>query len=257
MAEKDNFDITTKFLGAFDTNMEYYNVIISMYSGKHDIDPIKANEWISAQPTKKSQIAARNLIKHTKYVTFNELLNIIEELVITNYANLVNDPENQNKSIYLYVADKNKSNYFISCLAYYFMKKNNIKLPTRFISMEIDHFKLYKIVEENLVIYFDDMAYSGLQIKNIITPLFEIYTIKEIIKTIKPDLFYLDRIIDILNKVNNNLQKPNKKLQDTLFMLMTYIYENYAAASNSYKYDEKKFVKLTKCSIIKLKDSYK
>ena len=250
MTEKDNFDITTKFLDAFETNMDYYNLIISMYSGKHNIDYKKAAQWILAQPTEKSQIAATNLIKHTKYVTFNELLNIIEELVTTNYANLVNDPENQNKSIYLYVADKNKSNYFISCLAYNFMKKHNIKPPTRFISIEIDHFKLYKIVEENLVIYFDDMAYSGLQIKNTITPLFEIYTIKEIIKNIKPDLFYLDGIIDILNKVNNNLQKPNKKLDDTFFILMNYIYENYAA-SNSYKYVRENFVKDFKKNYIK------
>jgi hypothetical protein len=250
MAKKHNIDVTEEFINAFDANMDYYNEIISMYSGKHNIDNIKANEWILAQPTERSKNAARNLIKHTKYVTFNDLLNIIEELVIKNYANLVNDPKNQKKSIYLYVADKNKSNYFISCLAYNFMKKHNIKLPTRFISMEIDHFKLYKIAEQNLVIYFDDMAYSGLQIKNTITPLFEIYTLKEIIKNIKPDLFYLDGTINILNKVNNNLQKPNKKLDDTFFMLMSFIYENYAA-TNSYKYVKENFVKDFKQNYIK------
>lgn len=250
MAEEHKFDVTEEFINDFDANMDYYNKIISMYSGKHDIDTIKAIEWILAQPTIRARNAASNLIQHTKYVTFNDLLNIINKLVIKNYADLVNDPENQNKSIYLYVADKNKSNYFISCLAYNFMKKHNIKLPTHFISIEIDQFELYKIAEQNLVIYFDDMAYSGLQIKNTITPLFEIYTLKQIIKNIKPDLFYLDETIKILNIVHNNLQKPNKKIDDTFFILMNYIYENYAA-SNSYKYVRENFVKDFKKNYIK------
>jgi hypothetical protein len=250
MAEEHKFDVTEKFINSFDANMDYYNEIISMYSGKHDIHIAKAIDWISAQPTERSKNAAINLIKHTKYVTFNDLLNIIKELVITNYANLVNDPENQNKSIYLYVADKNKSNYFISCLAYNFMKKHNIKLPTHFISMEIDNFKLYKIAEQNLVIYFDDMAYSGLQIKNTITPLFEIYTLKEIIKNIKPDLFYLDGTINILNIVHSNLQKPNKKIDDTFLILMNYIYENYAI-THSPKHVNENFVKDFKQNYIK------
>ena len=56
------------FLNLYDQYLEKILYAVKKYSGKHSINMEKAEEWIYSQPFPEAQQAARNIIKHTKYV---------------------------------------------------------------------------------------------------------------------------------------------------------------------------------------------
>jgi hypothetical protein len=164
--------------------------IIENYSGTHKINIDKAKKWINSQPTIESKIAAKIIIDKTIYITYKDVYNLIEKLVKTEYKKI----SKTKKNIYMYIGKKNDSNYFISVLALYFIKKYGYRVPTKYfeeIPLE------YLNDSDNILLYFDDMAYSGGQISE---------NIQRIYKTV-----ILDKIVNFMeDKYNFKIQlNPN------------------------------------------------
>lgn len=149
------------FLHLYDEYLEKILYAVNNYSGKHSINKEKAEEWINSQPFPEAQAAARNIIKHTKYITLKEVYADIENMVKNEYKTLVEINENLEKKIVMIVGKPEKSFFFISVLAVYFMKKHNLRIPHEF-KFEFTDFILNKT---DVIINFDDMSYSGSQLR--------------------------------------------------------------------------------------------
>ena len=147
------------FLELYDKNLEKLLYAIENYSGKHSINEKKAEEWINSQPFPEAQEAARNIIKHTKYITLKEVYNNIESLVKNQYKTLLEKNENNSKKIIMIVGKRDKSFYFLSVLAVYFMKEYNLRIPDEFHNEFSSFFKN----TTDVIVTFDDMSYSGSQ----------------------------------------------------------------------------------------------
>lgn len=148
------------FLDLYDQYLEKILYAVENYSGKHSINMEKAEEWINSQPFPEAQQAARNIIKHTKYVTMIDVYNNIESLVLNQYKTLLEKKEKKEKKIIMIVGKQNKSFFFLSVLAVYFMKKHGLRIPDEF---HFDFISLYKN-KTDTIICFDDMSYTGSQL---------------------------------------------------------------------------------------------
>ena len=133
-------------------------------NGKHSINKEKASQWINAQPIKEVKNVARKLIDITVYVSFSDIHKYIEKLTTTYYKKIQDDPNNV---IHMFIGAKDKSNYFLSILGLYYIKKHKYREPTMYF---IDN--PYSIITSKSdtdksnykLIYFDDKTYSGGQI---------------------------------------------------------------------------------------------
>jgi hypothetical protein len=141
----------------YENYLEKILYIIDNYSGSHSINKKLAKEWISLQPTEESKIAAKCIIKHTKYITYKNIFNYIEKLVKVEYKKI----SKSNKKIYMYIGQTDDSNYFISILALYWIKYYGYREPDKYFN-ELPYHE--NISNEIYLIYFDDMAFSGGQI---------------------------------------------------------------------------------------------
>lgn len=162
------------FLVNYEENLRKIQEAIAMYSEKHSIDEEMSNRFIDEQLTSIRQQAARDLIENTIYITLSEVSSIIEKLIIKMYTeyNL-----NESENIYLYTSKPNKSFYFISVLALYYIRKNGFKEPTKYISSLSP-----SVLDEtgsNPILMIDDISYSGSQLSNLLKSLYENYVIKQ------------------------------------------------------------------------------
>lgn len=151
-------------------NKIFYN--IERYSGTHSINIDKAEQWIISQPTKESKLAAKKIIDVTEYITYKDVLLYIEKLVKQEYKKIANT----NKKIYMFVSNINDSNHFISILALYFIRKYGYREPDKYFEFLPDN-----IEDNSILLYFDDMAYSGGQIIANITNIYKDIIIKQIV----------------------------------------------------------------------------
>lgn len=134
-----------------------------LISGSYEINKELASEFINLQLNYRRQRAARNLVENTHYITFNQVFEYIRNIIIDIYSKI------NNNKIYLYVGDKNKSSYFISVIAVYFIKLHNYKLPEIVYSLTDE---ILDIIETDNLIIIDDFAYSGSQMDSIISKLY-------------------------------------------------------------------------------------
>jgi hypothetical protein len=143
-------------------------------NGKHNINREKANQWINAQPTKDARYIAKKIIDITIYVTFNDVKKYVKQLILEHYKVIQDNPDNE---IHMFIGKKEKSNYFLSMLGLYYIKKYKFREPT-FYFTEIPKtvIKLKNSRKNPVLIYIDDMAYSGGQIMvNMNTIMISIY----------------------------------------------------------------------------------
>jgi hypothetical protein len=89
-----------------------------------------------------------------------DVYNNIESLVLNQYKNLLEKNEKKDKKIIMIVGKQNKSFFFLSVLAVYFMKKHGLRIPDEF---HFDFISLYKN-KTDTIICFDDMSYTGSQL---------------------------------------------------------------------------------------------
>ena len=157
-------EINTKFLEDYAKDLPLINNIIEKYSGKHAINAEKSKQWIDAQPTETSRNAAENIIKHTVYVTLKETEELVYNIINTNYRQITES--NPGKKVHFYVGEYNKSNYWLSILALKHIKELNLTEPTYYCkSVTQAHISLDF---DDILIYFDDMSYSGGQISHML-----------------------------------------------------------------------------------------
>lgn len=148
------------FLDSYDQYLDKILYAVENYSGKHSINMEKAEKWINSQPFPEAQESARNIIKHTKYITLKEVYNNIESLVLNQYKTILEKNEKKDRKIIMIVGKQDKSFFFLSVLAVYFMKKHNLRIPDEYQSTFIDFFKN----KTDTIICFDDMSYTGSQL---------------------------------------------------------------------------------------------
>jgi hypothetical protein len=201
---------------------------ISENNGKHNINKIKAKEWVNAQPKEVQHIASK-LIDITVYIPFEKIKNQMEKLVLDKYKIIQNDPNNE---IHMYTGEKDMSNYFLSMLGLYYIKKHKLREPTYFFTQKPLAVKtLEKSSKNPVLIYFDDMAYSGGQLVHLIQYItFNIYmnvclentkhleiNRANFFEKIK-ELNNTDENNNIRNKIFNQLE--NYKYYDIKFLLL-------------------------------------
>jgi len=155
--------LDNSFLSCYGANLAKIQAAIEKFSGKHAIDNDIANEFINGQLTDVRKQAARDLVENTIYITLQEVADITEQLILNMYEeNSLNSAE----IIYLYVGPINKSFYFISVLALYYIKKHQLKEPTFFITAFDNDF--FNTVGKNPIIMLDDVSYSGAQLSRML-----------------------------------------------------------------------------------------
>jgi hypothetical protein len=191
------------FLDLYDEYLEKILYAVNNYSGKHSINKEKAEEWINSQPFPEAQEAARNIIKHTKYITLKEVYNNIENLVINQYKTLVEKNENLEKKIVMIVGKPEKSFFFISVLAVYFMKKHNLRIPDEFHSTFID----FNTNKTDIIICFDDMSYTGSQMGEMLKNSIDYNSLCELCD-------YINKKYDEYKIINNEMNQYLKNIKE-------------------------------------------
>ena len=154
------FDLT--FLSDYEYNIDQVFSGIRE-SGIHDIDPDLARAFIENQLSPARRLAAQDLIENTIYIRMDEMATVLEELIIKLYT--THDNFSGYTDIYIVSQIPEKSSYYLSVLALYFIRKHNFREPSRFITYAMFSEKLCDIIDNNPVIYIDDMSYSGSQLK--------------------------------------------------------------------------------------------
>ncbi len=143
---------------------ENINIILSQPSGQYFIDNVKSKQFIDSQTSELRRSAAKALIENTIYITLEETMNIIEQLILQLYQEKnLNDEEN----FYFYSGNSKKSFYLVAVISLYFIKKYNFKHPIFIKELNNDIFDTNKHV-----IILDDVSYSGSQLSKL---LYEIY----------------------------------------------------------------------------------
>lgn len=197
-------------------------------NGKHGINGKKAKEWINAQPINEARHIAQKIIDSTIYVTFDEVHEYIEKLIISSYKKIHDDKNNE---IHMYIGEPNKSNYFLSLLGLYYIKKHKYREPSKYFSRipENSINDNDTIGKKPVLVYIDDKTYLGGQIIHLIisivnniynSNLRDLLTNKfgsEIVKLY--DTREFDKLLDIINaetKSNNGLNNFKQDYQKVM-----------------------------------------
>jgi hypothetical protein len=178
----DNFD--TNFVRCYQDNLTKVMSAIQNFSGTHSINQEIASQFINEQLTDLRKQAARDLIENTIYITLQETSDIVEKLIVRLYTeNNLNEAE----TIYFYSGTPNKSFYFLSILALYYIRKHGFKEPTHFIKkLEPE---LFEEIGNSPLIILDDVSYSGSQLSNMLHSIYYDLVIKQ--KQKPPNIFIL------------------------------------------------------------------
>lgn len=192
------------FLDLYDQYLEKILYAVENYSGKHSINMEKAEEWINRQPFPEAQQAARNIIKHTKYVTMIDVYNNIESLVLNQYKTLLEKNEKKDKKIIMIVGKQNKSFFFLSVLAVYFMKKHGLRIPDEFHSTFID----FNTNKTDIIICFDDMSYTGSQMGDMLEKSLDYNSLCELCDYINKKYDEYKIINNEVNEIIKNIKEP-------------------------------------------------
>ena len=157
------------------TFLQNYNDNISVIeeqigkSGIHSINIEKSEEWINAQKNQFRRYLARKLIENTHYITFQESINRIEELVTEFYTDL--EPTT---IIYLYCDNQNKSFYLFAMLFLRQVKIFKYRNPDSYIggyTMNLNNTFIQHVNSNQKfkILVLDDFSYSGSQLSGLLS----------------------------------------------------------------------------------------
>jgi hypothetical protein len=154
-------------MASFQTHYErYMDQILEMPSGTHPVDPERLAQWIEAQHSEERQETARALASQIQYITHHEVIALCEKLVDELYAAL-----DHSKPVVWWVGVPEKSGYMISLLCYHALKRKRYPEPSGFLGNATG------FETGTQYIYFDDMSYSGSQIKDVMNSIIRQYTL--------------------------------------------------------------------------------
>lgn len=159
--EPEYIDIDTTFYENYERNMHTIIEQIGIISGKHSINNDRANYFVNNQKSKERRIAARDLINNTIYITLQETMDIVGNLIDKIYE--VETIKNA-ETIYFYSGNPNKSFYFLNVLALFFIKSKGYKEPIFIKNINTALFNDYV----NPIIILDDVSYSGSQMEELL-----------------------------------------------------------------------------------------
>lgn len=132
-------------------------------SGMHGMNPVNTHQWINAQINSPRRQAARDLIEHTTYITFDQVWSSVGNLVKRIYTQINPD------TVVIGVADPGNSLYFMAVIAVYYIRQYNYPDP-----VIVDVRSDLTAYRDATWILFDDMAYTGLQLWHMIEDVGEI-----------------------------------------------------------------------------------
>ena len=161
------------FVKCFPNNIKKIKKALTSISGTHALNTQNVDNFIQNQLTQMRKDAAQDLIDNTHYITLQDVFDIVEKLVLKVYENDFSKYEN----LIMYVGEKNKSFYFISIIALYFIQKHKLRTPTHFIKT-IDDYILIKC-GGNPIFIFDDVSYSGSQLATMLGNIYYEHVIKQ------------------------------------------------------------------------------
>ena len=179
-------------------------------SGIHKIDVDMAKSFIDSQITPLRRRAAKDLIDNTHYITLQDTIDIIYDLILRTYADIetyYTAEERPTANIYMYCGENNKSFYFFSCIALYSIEKYNIENKTNKIQIPIFVNTLSKEFLLNLgndtLIMVDDVSYSGSQLSGTLNGFYEAICIKG--EKAPPNIYVLLTALNTisLNRLSN------------------------------------------------------
>jgi hypothetical protein len=159
------------------------------HADEHGVDPIIAEQWISAQKTPERQRLARLLIQNVVYINHTELLKQIKKCVDKTRKKLIDGP------VTFIVGTPDKSNYYVSLLFYHFW--NEAGLPLHSVTSH-----MHSLLPGNLI-DIDEMAYSGTQTTNTLRSVYG-----SLLSKLKSQLDTLNSDQDAYNRIRNFLPLP-------------------------------------------------
>jgi hypothetical protein len=171
-------------------------------SGKFKLNKKNVEKFILGQCSNIRRQAAKDLIDTTIYLSFDDIFKKIEERV----DELNKQLNTSEKKIAMYVGDNTKSGYFISHIAFYFIKK---KYPNLIPYIFIKSFSQEMLLEDHNIIIFDDVSYSGSQIS---TTMNTIYYDICIIKKRPPPSIYICLLATSKTSYQKLSKVPTKKI---------------------------------------------
>lgn len=179
--------VEDSFFDNFSSNIEKLDEFIRENNNKHIMSNENKTSWIEAQPDNINiKRACRLLVDNTIYVTFDETVAYIESLIDKYYPTYLAS----GKEIHMFIGENNKSNYFLSILALRAILSRGYPPPSKFLkTLPNDEY----FPESKILLYFDDMTYSGGQIL--------IYTNKLYTIVIKNSLKHFISTNSILNSL--------------------------------------------------------
>jgi len=200
------------FLEKYDENLEKVNEAIDKYSGKHKIQKKQADKFIENQLTDARRQAARDLVENSIYITLEEVSQAVEHLIKKTYAKFSPDAD-----IYLFTGPKEKSFYFLSTLALFYIRKNGLKEPKKFISKLST--ELFDEIGNSPIIILDDVAYSGSQLSGMMNNIYYELVVKN--SKPPPNIFILLVALNTFSKNRLSLVPKKKNRQDTIILEWT------------------------------------
>lgn len=146
-----------QFASFFQEHKEALLQTMFAISGKHAVNPQKADEWVQAQKTPLKRKVAQHLLTNITYVPFHTYFNGIGKLVREHYPTITRGA----RTIRLFVSRPKKSYYFSAVIALHFIRKYGFREPDVFLhTIDASHFT------DEPILIFDDMAYSGSQMSD-------------------------------------------------------------------------------------------
>lgn len=176
------------FYNFFDINYGKIMDVCDEISGKHYIDKDKAELFINSQLNVQRKHAAKLLVDNTYYVTFEELICYIHQIVDKIYSDIGNEDP------YFFVESKTDSTYFITILAVKYIRELGYRDPE--IIDVLDEYQL-----ERPIIILDDFIYSGTKLYGQLMKVYE----NTSIRNFKFPKIYLG-LVGITNEGRNKIK---------------------------------------------------
>ena len=202
--------LDTNFVRCYPDNLKKVMTATERYSGTHSINQEIASQFINEQLTDIRKQAARDLVENTIYITLQETSDIVEQLIIRLYTeNNLNEAD----TIYFFSGMPNKSFYFLSILALYYIRKHGFKEPTHFIkNLEPE---LFEEIGNAPLIILDDVSYSGSQLSTMLRSIYYDLVIKK--KQNPPNIFILLTALNDFSKQTLEVVPRKKAARGLLY----------------------------------------
>ena len=149
------------FLETYPSRVDRLLTQMNETTGTHPVNRRAADQWVQRQKTSLRRETARDLLKHTYYITFRDICTHVGTIVEQIYRDHAGFADAER--IYLYVGAEQKSFYLIATLALYWIRKRGHREPTDFVETITDAVLQDSVRTGSPILMLDDFAFSGSQ----------------------------------------------------------------------------------------------